>query len=61
MIDLATIPELIDSITMSDIQQLTAEILASRQRMVSVFGDTTESVATAAATKLDAILNGEEK
>ena len=61
VIDLATIPELIDSITMSDIQQLTAEILASRQRMVSVFGDTTESVATAAATKLDAILNGEEK
>lgn len=61
VIDLATIPELIDSITMSDIQQLTAEILASRQRMVSMFGDTTESVATAAAAKLDAILNGEEK
>ncbi len=61
VIDLATIPELINSITMSDIQQMTTEILASHQRMVSVFGDTTESVATAAAAKLDAILSGEEK
>ena len=61
VIDLTTIPELISSITMSDIQQLTTEILASHLRMVSVFGDTTESVATAAAAKLDAILSGEEK
>ncbi len=61
VIDLATIPELINSITVSDIQQLTDEILASHLRMVGMFGDTTESVATAAAAKLDAILNGEEK
>ncbi len=61
VVDLTTIPELINSITVSDVQQLTTEILASHLRMVSVFGDTTESVATAAAAKLDAILNGEEK
>lgn len=61
VIDLATIPELIDSITMNDIQQLTTEILASHLRVVSVFGDTTELVATAAAAKLGTILNGEEK
>lgn len=61
VIDLATIPELINSITVSDIQQLTAKILASHLRMVGMFGDTTESVATAAAAKLDAILNGEKK
>ena len=61
VIDLTTIPELISSITVSDIQQLTTEILASHLRMVGMFGDTTESVAIAAAAKLDAILNGEEK
>ena len=61
VVDLTTIPELINSITVSDVQQLTTEILASHLRMVSVFGDTTESVATAAAAKLDAILNGEGK
>ncbi len=61
VIDLTTIPELINSITVSDVQQLTAKILASHLRMVGMFGDTTESVATAAAAKLDAILNGEKK
>lgn len=61
VIDLTTIPELINSITVSDIQQLTTEILASHLHMMGMFGDTTKSVATAAAAKLDAILNGEDK
>lgn len=56
VVDLNAAPEIIRSITVSDIQQLVQEILADNSRLLGVFGDVTEAQVKDAVAALDAAL-----